>query len=288
MLRPKLSCTGHLKSRGFCTPPRYCAGFVLRLLTVVVHCLGARDEMVSSCSRLILIGTVHRDCTGEERLRAILERFAPACVTLELSPTSLLYRQRHGALLRRRLERILRRLAGADPDAMSRIASHPVVGDIRRLLELPFEYRAAAAYGAAQGVVPELIDLPQVAEQKLRRIQEELITLRNLRTLLALPAPPRLPESYADAVVLVERATSPTLRRAFLLGRRGDEGIGPRDRQMAEALRRCCQKFVDGTVVHIGGWVHLVDDPDGQTLYSRLADLQPQRLLLGSAAPFSE
>lgn len=230
--------------------------------------------------RLTLIGTVHRDRNGEPRLVAALQRLAPTLVTLELSSTSLSYRQQHGGLLRQRLERILERLAAGNAAEYARIENHPTVIDIRQLLDLPFEYRAAAAYGAQRGVMPALIDLPQVAEQKLRRVETELITLRNLRTLVGLPGQVPEQERYTDAAALVERSSSPALRRAFLVGRRGDEGIGPRDRQMAAEIRRRMAS-PEATLVHIGGWVHLVDDPDGETLYSLLADLQPHRLLLG-------
>lgn len=237
--------------------------------------------MLSSPGPLILIGTVHQDCAGEGRLLSVLEQIEPSVVTLELSPTSLHYRQQHGALLRRRLERIVMRLAAGSSEELERIMLHPAIQDIHRLLEIPFEHRAAEAYTRPRGVPLELIDLPQVAEQKVRRIQDELITLHNLRMLLGVPMPALRKEDYSEAVALIERETSPSFRRAFLLGRRGEEGIGPRDRSMAEVIRKCCRERSDRPLVHIGGWVHLIDDPDGETLYSLLADLQPLRMLLG-------
>jgi hypothetical protein len=75
--------------------------------------------------------------------------------------------------------------------------------------------------------------------------------------------------------------TSPDARTrsAFLQGCRGEEGIGPRDRHLAAKIRALVQSQ-PGQLVHIGGWVHLLDDPSGETLYSLLGDLQPRRLLL--------
>lgn len=229
---------------------------------------------------LTLIGTVHRDSLGEERLGALLDRLAPDVVTLEMSPVSLGYRQQHGRLLLQRLERILDRLA-VDPVDHERLAGHPTIVDIRSLLGLPFEYRGAAAYAARRGCPLILVDNGDIARHKLRQIEVELITLRNLRTLTSLPAVHAGDdlESYVAAQTLLAADAPLSLRRAYLEGRRGTEGIGPRDRAMAAAIREQLVKR-PRHLVHIGGWVHLIDDPDGATLFSLLADQTPERCLL--------
>jgi hypothetical protein len=80
---------------------------------------------------------------------------------------------------------------------------------------------------------------------------------------------------------MITHDSGEAMRQAFLEGRRGDEGIGPRDRWMAAQIRRLLAARCGGHLVHVGGWVHLVEDARGETLYSLLADLAPQRLLLG-------
>jgi hypothetical protein len=35
----------------------------------------------------------------------------------------------------------------------------------------------------------------------------------------------------------------------------------------------------DKKTLHVGGWEHLLDDPQGKTLYSLLKGLRPRRLL---------
>jgi hypothetical protein len=78
---------------------------------------------------------------------------------------------------------------------------------------------------------------------------------------------------------MVQRDRGEAIRQAFLAGRRGEEGIGRRDRHMAGEIRRLLAAR-PGRLVHIGGWVHLVADREGETLYSRLEELSPERLIL--------
>ena len=233
--------------------------------------------------RLTLVGTVHRDSHGEERLARLLRELAPDELTLEMSPTSLRYRQERGHLMLQRMERILARLVTPERDRAS-LESHPALSDIRNLLALPFEYRAAAAYAQQHGVPLSLIDLPEIARRKLQQVENELITLPNLRALLAHPALPPAAETYHSAAALVLHQPPASVRAAFLAARRGDEGIGPRDREMAATIRHHLAAAPQRTLVHIGGWVHLIDDPSGETLFSRLSDLAPQRLLLGGSS----
>jgi hypothetical protein len=80
---------------------------------------------------------------------------------------------------------------------------------------------------------------------------------------------------------MITRDPGDAVRQAFLEGRRGEEGIGPRDRWMAAQIRRLLAPRRGAHLVHVGGWVHLVEDAQGETLYTLLADLAPQRLLLG-------
>lgn len=232
--------------------------------------------------RLTLIGTIHRDPRGEERLGALLAELAPDYLTLEMSPTSLRYRQQHGRLLLQRLERIVERLAEGDEVRRQAIEEHPSVVDIRGLLALPFEYRAAIAYAEPHGRSLMLIDDSEVSQHKLRQIETELINYRNLRTLISLAGNHSAhgEESYTVAHTLLAPTAPSALRSAYLDKRRGSEGIGPRDRQMATALLDQARRLAPRHMVHIGGWVHLIDDPAGETLFSRLAPLAPERRLL--------
>jgi hypothetical protein len=160
------------------------------------------------------------------------------------------------------------------------LAAHPEVAGIRTLLALPFEYQAATAYAAATGIPLALLDSSLVSARKLRRAEQELITPENLRPLVNLPASPPA-EAAAVARRLVLGRPGAAVRQAFLQVRRGPEGVGPRDRRMASAIRHLLAAHSGTHLLHVGGWVHLVEDEGGETLYSLLRDLEPERVLLG-------
>jgi len=231
---------------------------------------------------LTLIGTVHRDPGGAERLLLLLRRLHPDLLTLEMSEKALSYRLGEARRLQQRLDHILARLAGALPAKLVDLQSHPAVADIRTLLALPFEYQAAAAYAAEFRVPLHLVDRCDISAAKLQRVERELITYRNLKTLVSLPAGVEKPsfDGYERAHALITRDPGEPVRQAFLAGRRGEEGIGPRDHWMEGQIRRLLVEHRVAQLVHIGGWVHLVEDSRGETLYSLLADLGPKRLLL--------
>ena len=235
---------------------------------------------------LTLIGTVHRDARGEERLGQLLAQLQPGVITLELSEASLRYRRDKGEPQLRQLGHILERIAADRCVAVAQLEAHPMVAQIRQLLGLPFEYRAASAYARRHPVPLALIDLADVAVRKLEKIESELITLRNLKTLTSLPAEPEKlqGEGYGVARALLGDQSQASTRQSFLAGKRGFEGIGPRDLHMATEIRRRLEASPERHLLHIGGWVHLVDDGAGETLFSRLADLSPQRLLLDGGA----
>ena len=234
-------------------------------------------------SVLTLIGTVHRDPRGAERLLSLLRCLRPDLITLEMSEKAFAYRQREARRLLLRLDRILERLAGELPADLQGLQVHPAVADIRTLLALPFEYQAAAAYAAEAAVPLHLIDRSDVSAAKLRRVERELVTYRNLKILVSLPAGAEKSdfEGYGRAHAMITHDPDEAVRQAFLAGRRGEEGIGPRDRWMAAQIRRLLVTRRGAHLVHVGGWVHLVEDARGETLFSLLADLAPQRLLLG-------
>jgi hypothetical protein len=229
--------------------------------------------------RLVLIGTVHRGVTALPALRRLLNDLRPSTVTVEFSPYGLAYRRTRGPRLRRAMGEILAVLAAERGRPLAELHAHPQIAAIRELLALPFEYRAAAEYARKTPAALALVDLSAISAVKLRRVEDELLTAANLRTLVDLPAPGRAAEGVGAARSLVLADRDEAIRQAFLAGRRGEEGVGRRDRHMAGEIRRLLGAS-PGRLVHIGGWVHLVEDRQGETLYSLLADLRPRRLIL--------
>ena len=235
-------------------------------------------------SSLTLIGTVHHDPHSAAPLAGLLEQLQPDRLTVEISPEVVAYRQTHGLLLLRKLGMILERLIGPSVST-SMLAEHPAIVAIRNLLALPYEFRVACAYAREKGIEVQAIDQSDISLTKLRQVEEKLISLHHLKRLVSSPGgtPPGNAHRYKLARQFL---TSPDagLRRAFLQGCRGEEGIGPRDRHLAEKIRLLLQNQ-PGHLVHIGGWVHLLDDPGGETLYALLSDLHPRRLILDPDYP---
>ena len=230
--------------------------------------------------RLTLVGIVHRRPETAEALQALLQTLHPDELTLEMSPYAVHWRLGTAPRLLLRLERILARLSASEGIAPSDLENHPEVRGIRALLAFPEEFCAAARYAAPRGIPLHLVDLSTISARKLCRVEKELVTFRNLKVLTTLPEPPEAVEGYATARRLL--TADPLLVRAFLAGRRGREGIGMRDRWMERALRRRLRQRPGIHLVHIGGWVHLLEDPQKQTLFSRLEDLRPMRRVVDS------
>ncbi len=239
--------------------------------------------MTDHCrTRLTLVGTVHRDPRGRAKLERLLAELRPQALTLEMSRLAFSYRQTHARRLRRRLAAILAGLAAELGRDLAELRSQPAIADIRTLLEMPFEHLAAAAYARGTGIPLELIDSSEISAIKLKRVEGELITRRNLRVLVDLPegAEKTAGEGFGTARLLVYGQLDETVRQAFLERHRGSEGIGRRDDWMAGEIRRRLHARPDLHLVHIGGWLHLVEDNQGETLFSRLQDLGPRRILL--------
>jgi len=217
-------------------------------------------------------------------LAALLAQLQPDRLTVEISPDVVAYRQTYGVLLLRRLEMILERLAGDSPPSAG-FGEHSAIVEIRTLLGLPYEFSVACAYAGEKGIKVQAIDQADSSLAKLRQIEERLISLSHLKRLVSSPAaaPPDNTYRYALARQLLASPDAQQ-RSAFLQSCRGKEGIGPRDRHLATMIRSLLQSD-PGHLVHIGGWVHLLDDPAGETLYSLLSDLQPRRLLLDPDQP---
>lgn len=226
---------------------------------------------------------MHHDPRSAAPLAALLGQLKPHLLTVEISPSVVAYRQTHGVLLLRKLGMIVERLVGQS--ASSSLVDHPGIAEIRNLLGLPYEFRVACTYARKRGIEVQAIDESDSSLAKLRPVEERLISLRHLKKITASPGeePPDNAHRYALARQLLSSPDA-RLRSAFLQGCRGEEGVGPRDRHLAAKLRALVQSQ-SGQLVHIGGWVHLLDDPAGETLYSLLSDLHPRRLLLDPDHP---
>jgi len=226
-----------------------------------------------SFSSLVMVGTVHRDPGGYGKLLRILDREAPGFITVEISPYALEFRAKMAFGLRAALRENLKEIQ-REEGAPCRLFSCGEIQGIFLLLKVPFEWRAAEKYAKRWEIGLKPIDLSAYAEEKLSQISE-LIRLDNLRVLLKVPQP-----SIAEQVCRqYERARSlwclPS-ETGFISAE-----IQAREEHMAREIRRLMAGNRRRKVLHIGGWEHLLPAFSGKSLFARLEDLNPRRLLLG-------
>jgi hypothetical protein len=219
---------------------------------------------------LTLIGTVHGDPRGQARAGKLLHHLRPELVTVEISPFSLRYRERHGARWQRQLAEALTALpAGA--------ALHLAIRRLTAQVALPFEVRAARDYSRSSGVPWRPLDLGFISRRHLPRYGSELLSPANLRALLT-TADGELEDFVVAQFRRARQALARPPRRPIFPG--APETLR-RERFLARRLRGLARRY--RRVVHLGGWEHLVAWPDFLGLWGDLADLKPQRVLLDEA-----
>jgi|YelNatPaOPRAMG01_1025707.scaffolds.fasta_scaffold40435_3 pheromone shutdown protein TraB len=228
---------------------------------------------MENVSSLILIGTVHRDPHGYKKLFHLLSEIKPRIITVEISPYSLSFRAKHVPEIRRILRENLRRMKNEDSLSLKEIISHGAVMSIFCLLKDPFEWQAAKFYAQISNAYLFDIDLSVYAQEKLAYLAE-LVSLENLKSLYKLPSRSFFKEisaQYAKANHLFHNppkiwpVTKEILEREFY---------------MAEKIRQIFKSNEGVIFCHIGGWEHLLERPDGKSLFHLLQDLNPQRILL--------
>jgi hypothetical protein len=235
---------------------------------------------------LTLVGTIHRDPNGLPRLMETLERHAPDIITLEMSEYGVAFRERTAPRLKGKLLEILKGLHekwGQKQDRKPDRPQNPLkIGAIRAILltlELPFEFRAVRAYCERKQISFRCIDLSKYSRAKLKMLQEELITEDNVRSILTLtPMDPHgeFRNHRLVAKRLISQNADQILIGAYLSGKIGD-GTAHRDRYMSLRIKEILRNYKK--TLHVGGWEHLLDDPQGKTLYGLLKGLRPKRVL---------
>ncbi len=229
---------------------------------------------------LILVGVVHRDPQGGKYLSRLLQEIQPQAVGLELSPLGLLWREAKSLELLGKLEELLKEF----PDSAR---AHPELELIAEALRFPFEYLAGLDYTSSRGIPLHLTDLNWISREELPRYEAEILTRENLAALLS-----RGPISLEEKVQAAYGRASRCLNSGCSLQEvgirapwRGKRGL-LRELFLACRIRNMARRY--DALVHVGGWVHLVEDPLGLSLASLLRDLQPQRILLRSSGSLGD
>ncbi|MFZ5452064.1 MAG: hypothetical protein ACOZF2_09380 [Thermodesulfobacteriota bacterium] len=215
---------------------------------------------------LVLIGTVHGDPRGYERVIGLLERLRPETVTVEISRFSLRYRRDWEGRWQRQLQETL---AALPPG----VAGHPAIRMVAAQIALPFEYRAARDYSRRYGAKCLPLDLGGLSRRHLPVYSRELLSPANLQALAAEPQ-----ESLEEAVDREFRRARSALERPLArLPLSGNPETRRREFFVSRRLKRLVAK--GGRVAHLGGWEHLIPREDGEGLRSWLEEQKPYVLL---------
>ena len=262
---------------------------------------------------LILLGTVHRDPDGKRRLARLLEDLRPRVISLEVSPASIRIRWDQGwdwiRLFKEQLTTLRDQTGLGAADLMERATLRGVY----EYLRFPYEYRAAVEYARRTDRPLFLLDDSDLAVSYLNRVEDEILTLDNMRLLAEAGQGRSLEREVRDEYQRAEK-------RIFGPGPQPDfsppdpESWAARENSLSQKLRLLHsglkrrtgqslkgQLFIEGLLIpsdaagfipetvelpedglhlYIGGWEHLMEDHDGQALYNRLKDLDPERRLL--------
>jgi len=237
--------------------------------------VGETLGMSNSTRSIVLVGTVHRDPKGYAKLFQLLEQERPSIITVEISPYSRAFRAQHAAALRARLRENLQKIGKERGRSLREIIFQSTILEIFLTLREPYEWRAAKNYARRHGIEVMDIDLSGYAEEKLSHLTE-LISLENVRALLHLPSfdlSRQVESQYARAKFLFDHPPSswPV-----------NEEVRHREAHMAEKIRGFARQKNEGKTLHIGGWEHMVEFPQGKSLFGLVKDLQPNRIILAS------
>jgi hypothetical protein len=209
---------------------------------------------------LTLIGIVHLDPGGYARLLDLLSTEKPRVVTVEVSPYALRYRRTHLAQYRQTLD-AFRRADGRLPNGLEAVAAQ---------VELPFEYRAAAAYAETHDARVVRVGDSQESRRLLDLLERELMATDNLLA-LALREERPLDELVAHEW---ERALQ-RYQREPVLSSEATRRLVRRNGRMARKIRPLTAQ---GALIHVGGWEHL------HGLRELLVDLKPRVWLLSPSS----
>lgn len=222
---------------------------------------------------LVMLGVIHRDPEGAERLALALAGREWGLVSVEVSPFALAWRRRRGPELLARLAANLPAAARAAGLSPAEAAAHPGPAWLRAYLEPPYEWTVSRRLAAARGAPCVALDFSALSRRLLAGA-DELVGPANLARLLSAPVP-------AGAGLERRRAAD------LMAGRGGwprppapeparEAGLARRIARLAAAAARRGR----GGLVHVGGWQHLLSGQDPPALADRLGAAGQDRVLI--------
>ena len=233
-------------------------------------------------NRLSLVALVHGDPDGYKKLSDLFQQLRPDYITVEASSYGIEFRKQHSTRLLNELGRRTARLVikkGQSPggdqhsESISRALGLGAIESIVRQFRMPYEVRAARDYGKTRSVQWEPIDLDRHSEIHTAT-WESLVSEDNLRVLLKMEQP-----AHAHTVASEKRRALSALKAETSVGAIPDD-LQERDKAMADYLESILVTRSYKSIVHIGGWRHMIPG-EPQNLLARLTSHDPTLYFLG-------
>jgi hypothetical protein len=232
-------------------------------------------------AHLVLIGTVHHDPHGYEKLAKILAALQPDLITLELSPYGRGFRTKNQTRLMRRLLSWYKKARGINPHADLSFESRllpSLVQSLAYTLKYPFEFLAARDYAHSCKVPFYCIDLSSVSRNRIHLLKQEALSINNISALL-LVQDKNLQDSvdlcYKKAQLIWDAGSC--MQKAAGTQHTADS---EREKHMCRRIKNLVRRHPDKKLAHIGGWEHFTAHAGCATMYEQLRDLEPERMLL--------
>jgi hypothetical protein len=203
-----------------------------------------KGELVSA--RLVMLGVIHREREGAPLLSRWLDCLEPDVIALEFSRYGMMFRKRHGAALRARLDE-LAAATGLGTDSPSSDAFEA----LRDYIELPYEYVQTSRYADRLRIPLHLVDLDLFSYINLRSM-DELLDEKNLRTWFGER------EGYAREIAR-ERALARLFFCKDIKTFSYTDEMLTRDRHVKEKLTCLSRRYEEKRILHVCGWQHLSD-----------------------------
>jgi|GEM_PF-456715 len=225
-------------------------------------------------ARILLVGCVHRDPDGYKRLLDFLEGQRPDCLTVEISPYSIRFRKKHG----RRLFRKFRSAVALLPEGKR---THPSLRPLAESLRIPYEWRAARDYARRLRIPCKAIDVSWVSRRHLPLFSREMLRKKNLEILCEGVGFSDLESGIRNEYLYAWKVFKNPESYALFFKKYFED---PLDRLREKIVARRIRSLVEEgrSLIHIGGWLHLISSSEIDSLAALLRDLEPGRSLLWS------
>ncbi len=223
--------------------------------------------MPTSGPRLVMVGTIHLYEEAREKLRSILEELRPAIITVEISRFSIEFRENSRRIWTERFNLALSRIGVKQP-------LPPVLELLRRQISMPYEWTVSEEYGGRYGVRVVPIDTSALSRRELPSWERQFLNENNLWTLLKSSDLEDLEEGHfgplkMQAITLMKDGMRhDTPAPIHPLSWLGDPFWQERERVLSKRLARIAS--ICHRVVHVGGWMHCVEDSPWPTLVDLL------------------